>query len=159
MRAAFPTCRGRGALPPVLLSALCLVLAICINKDMRMHMRIAHANAHAHAKSHMRMHMRMPNCTCECTCDSHMRIANANGTCECTCELHMHMRIKEGNRGSGDPGYPGNPEITGANILITAPTGDQTVWCLPLLGGKLFETHTHRGSNFLKPTPTGAHTF
>ena len=104
VRAAFPTCRGRGALPPVLLSALCLVLAICINKDMRMHMRIAHANAHAHAKSHMRMHMRMPNCTCECACDSHMRIANANGTCE----SHKELITKKGE-GAGPDGLRASP--------------------------------------------------
>ena len=44
----------------------------------------------------------------------------------------ISIETKAHNRGSGEPGDPGNPAITGAKILITAPTGEQkfTNWQL-----------------------------
>ena len=68
----------------------------------------------------------------------------------------MITGAKARNRGSGDPGYPGNPAITGAKVLVTAPTGDQKNYPHPQPGRSWFGPTPNRGAVRFPLRPTGA---
>ena len=55
---------------------------------------------------------------------------------ECSLGVLAHLARPATMQGSREPRDPGNLVITGAEVLITAPTGDQAVWSLSLLGSR-----------------------